>query len=171
MRRLETERLYIRKFEVKDAEACHELFADEDAMRWVAMFPPLLSIEETNDRIREWMQDDKHYAILKKDTGEFIGYIAVNPDSEENRKDTRELGFAMLKEHRRHGYMAEVVSTVLDELRNEGITYVWACCFEGNEASKKLIEKIGFEFQQEGCFEAKNDRKYKSYEFKLTLHK
>jgi len=65
--------------------------------------------------------------------------------------------------------MSEAVKAVLKELENEGITYVWACCFKGNEASERLIRKMGFEFQKEGTFEAQNDRTYESYEFRMTL--
>lgn len=36
-----------------------------------------------------------------------IGYIAIQPDSEECREDTRELGFALISKYRGQGYMKE----------------------------------------------------------------
>ena len=101
MKKTETERLVIRKFKTGDAPAAHILFTDDDAMRWLAMYPPLTSLEETEARISEWIHDEEHFAIEKKETGEFIGYIAINPDSEEDREDTRELGFGTVKNERR----------------------------------------------------------------------
>lgn len=171
MKRIETERLIIRKIALEDAEAAHELFSDGDAMRWVGIYPPLTDISETRERITEWNSDEEEerFALLKRDTGEFLGYIAVNPDSEEEREDTRELGFAMRAKVRRQGYMKEALMAVLDELRREGIVYVWACCFKGNDASEKLISGLGFELMQEGTYEVKNDREYVSLEFRLEL--
>lgn len=169
MKRLETERMIIRRFEAGDAVQAHRLFTDGETMRWVGLYPPHSTMEETEKRIRKWTEHDLHYALIKRDTRDFLGYIIVKPDSEENREDTRELGFAVRKDFRNSGYMSEAVRAVLKELEDEGITYVWACCFKGNEASEHLIRKLGFEFQKEGTFEAPNDRVYESYEFRMTL--
>ncbi len=171
MKRIETERLVIRKIDLCDADMAHELFCDEDAMRWVGIFPPLNSIEKTKERLREWHADEEEerFSILKKDTKEFLGYVAINPDSEEEREDTKELGFALRKKVRGQGYMNEALRAVLNELKQEGITYVWACCFKGNASSEKLIRNLGFQLMQEGTYEVENDRTYESLEFRIEL--
>lgn len=169
MKTLETQRLLLRNFEPADAIGAHDLFSDSEAMRMVGMYPPLASIEETMARVERWSRHDSRLAVIKKDSGEFVGYIAVNPDSGENREDTRELGFAALKKHRRSGYMKEAVQAVLDDLKKQGVRYVWACCFKENAASETFIRSLGFAFQQEGTYEAKNDRTYESLEFRMTL--
>ena len=46
--------------------------------------------------------------------------------------------------------MSEVILEVLKYLFSKDVVYVWACCFQDNIASKKLIEKMGFEFMR-GC--------------------
>ncbi|MGI6192799.1 MAG: GNAT family N-acetyltransferase [Christensenellales bacterium] len=169
MKRLESERLILRNFEPSDVDGAHTLFSDDEAMRYVGMYPPLATMEETRERVERWGRFDERLAIIKKDTGECIGYIALNPDSEEEREDTRELGFAISARHRRNGYMREAVQTVLEDLKKQGIRFVWACCFKVNAASEAFITNLGFAFQQEGSYDAENDRSYESLEFRMML--
>lgn len=77
---------------------------------------------------------------------------------EENREDTRELGFTPISMYRRKGYIKEAINAVLNELSKSKVRYVWASCFKENSFSEKLIRSIGFEFQQEGIFKVPNDR-------------
>lgn len=65
--------------------------------------------------------------------------------------------------------MREAINAILAQLREEGIIYVWACCFKENTSSETLIRSLGFEFQQEGTFDAENDRTYELLEFRMTL--
>lgn len=166
--RIETQRLVIRNFQAADAEAAHGLFSDGETMRLVGMYPAFTRLAETAERIERWKETDQHLAITLKETGELLGYIAINPDSEEGRTDTRELGFALMPRFRRKGYMKEAVRAVLDALRQNGVAYVWACCFKENTASEHLIRSMGFEFQLEGTFAAP-DKIYQSLEYRITI--
>ena len=166
---METKRLVLRRFLKGDAGDVHGLFCEEEAMRMVGMYPPLHSMEETEERIGRWAMAEGRLAVVLKETGACIGYVAVNPDSEESRENTRELGFALRGDYRGRGYMKEALTAVLEELKEQNVRYVWACCFQENSASEKLIRAMGFEFQQEGTYDAPNDREYKSLEFRITL--
>lgn len=106
---------------------------------------------------------------MYKNTNKVIGYIAVHEDSEEGRSDTKELGFALNHQYHRQGIMSEVIDSVLDYLFSEDILTVWACCFQYNISSKNLIEKIGFEFIQEGKFYSDSFKKeIPSYEYRMS---
>lgn len=166
---LETGRLSLRPFEEQDAKQAHALFCDEEAMRLAGMYPPLTRLEQTQERIRRWAEEADRLAIVLKDTGALIGYIAVKPDSEEGRDDTKELGFALIADYRGRGYMKEAVNAVLEELARRRIAYVWACCFRENAASEGLIRSLGFEFRQAGSYISANDREYESLEFVKEL--
>ncbi|MDD5935317.1 MAG: GNAT family N-acetyltransferase [Clostridiales bacterium] len=166
---METERLLLRHFIKNDAKEAHELFSDEEAMRMDGMYPLFTHFEETKERIDHWVNSEKHLAIVLKETGELLGYVVINPDSEEGREDTRELGFALISKYRGNGYMKEAINAVLKELSKRNIVYVWACCFKENIPSERLIRSIGFEFQQEGTFNSPNDREYESLEFRMKL--
>lgn len=166
---METNRLELRFFRQSDAPGAHELFCDEQAMRLVGMYPPYTQLEQSRDRVRRWADSERRLAIVHKETGEFLGYVAVNPDSEEGRADTRELGFALIERYRGRGFMKEALGAVLRDLAQKGVVFVWACCFKGNAASENLIHSLGFEFQQEGSYDAPNDRRYESLEFRIIL--
>lgn len=43
--------------------------------------------------------------------------------------------------------MTETIKAVVEYLKVKGIGFVWACCFKENVQSKNLIERLGFEFQ------------------------
>lgn len=169
MKRIETDRLFIRPFILSDAKAAHELFSDGEAMRFLALFPPLITMDESIERTKKWSKDGRHFATVKKVTDEFIGYISINPDSEDNREDTKEIGFAILNKHRRNGYMKETVRAVLNELRKDGICYVWACCFKNNDSSEQLIKGLGFEFMNGGQYLIDNDQIVDTLEFRIEL--
>lgn len=169
MKRIESERLVLRNFSMDDVTEIHELFCIDDAMRLVGMYPAFTDISETKERIERWEKVDQHLAITLKASGTLLGYIAINPDSEEKRDDTRELGFAILPKYRRKGYMRETINAVFRDLEEQGVRYVWACCFKENTSSENLIRSMGFEFQGEGIYEVKNDRVHKSMEFRINL--
>lgn len=121
----ETKRLLLRYFAESDAKEAHELFCDDEAMRMVGMYPPFTRFEETETRINKWANEKEYLAIVLKETGALIGYIAIHPDSEEGREDTRELGFTLISKYRGQGYMKEAANAVLKELAGNNITYVW----------------------------------------------
>lgn len=97
-----------------------------------------------------------------------MDYVAINPDSKTGRHDTRELGFAAVARHRRHGCMREPVQAVLDDLKQQGVRRVWACCIRENEASAAFFRSLGFEFQREGAYHPANDHAYASLKFRIA---
>ena len=62
--------------------------------------------------------------------------------------------------------MTEVIYQILDYLFLNDIEYVYSCCFQNNRPSKRLIEKCGFTFEQEGSFYAESlNKSFKSFEY------
>lgn len=147
---IETERLLLRAFKATDLNDMNEFCSQPqiETVGWSAH----KSIAETEKVLAQWAANDNIFAIVYKQTDKVIGYIAVHEDSEDGRADTKELGFAMNNEYRRHGFMQEAVTAVLDYLFAHGIEYVWACCIWDNTPSKSLIEKLRFQFIGEGNF-------------------
>ena len=167
---IETKRLVIRPFTMDDVSDIHDLFVLPDVMRLVGMAPAHSSIRESEIRISRWIQHGLHHAVALKESGKVIGYIVIKPDSEEKREDTRELGFALKPEYQCRGYMTETVRAVVNQLKSEGVRFVWACCFVDNLPSRKLIERCGFEFQNNGAFFAEGElRTYQSLEYRIEL--
>jgi len=164
-----TENLIIRDISVDDAKEAFELFKDENAMRFLSLYPPLNNMVEVYERLNEWINEGTHYSIVSKENNTFIGYVAINPDSEEDREDTKELGFGLIEKYRHKGFMYEALSSILDYLKQEKIKYVWACCLKGNDDSRRLVEKLNFKLKNIGTYEVENDREYTSYEYRKVI--
>lgn len=168
--RFETERLLIRPFIMDDVYDMHDLFVLYDVMQPVGMAPALTKINDSRERISRWIQRGIHHAIVLKGMNKVIGYIAIKPDSEEKREDTRELGFALNPKYQHQAYMSETINAVIEYLRINGICFVWACCFKDNVSSQKLIERCGFTFQNTGEYFAQTElRVYQSLEYRMNL--
>ncbi len=167
---IETERLLVRPFTMADVSDMHDLFVLSEVMQPVGMAPAFTKIEDSRERISRWIKKEIHHAIVLKEIGKVIGYIVIKPDSEDNREDSRELGFALNPQYQHQAYMTETVNAVIAYLRVEGIRFVWACCFKDNLASKNLIERCGFAFQNSGEYFVETEQHtYQSLEFRMNL--
>lgn len=167
---IETKRLLIRPFLMDDVFDMHDLFILSEVMQPVGMAPAFTKIEDSRERISRWIKKGIHHAIVLKGTNKVIGYIAIKPDSEDSREDSRELGFALNPQYQHQAYMTETVNAVIEYLRVDGIRFVWACCFKDNLVSKNLIERCGFEFQNSGEYFVETEQHtYQSLEFRMRL--
>lgn len=164
---LDTTRVCLRNFCRQDLNDMHE-FCSQTEIEMVG-WRVHKNIEETKKVLEQWIGNENIFAVVDKTTNKVIGYIAVHEDSEEGRSDTKELGFALNNQYHRQGIMSEVINGVLNYVFSKNILYVWACCFQNNISSKKLIEKIGFEFMQEGKFYSDSFKKeIPSYEYRMS---
>lgn len=166
--KLETERTLLRNFnneDLQDVFAYCSYKSVGDNAGWAAH----KTLDDSKLVLGGWINNLNQFAIVDKETKNVIGHITINEDSEEGREDTKELGFALHPDYQRKGIMSEVVNEILTYLFIHDIEYVWACCFKENISSKKLIEKLGFIFQQEGNFYSSSlDKTFDSYEYCLT---
>lgn len=167
---IDTKRLLLRPVIPDDATALHAFFCLPEEMRLLGLAPAHTTTDQSEALVARWAEDGQHHALLLRDSGTLIGYIAIQPDSEENRPDTRELGFGLLPQWRHQGYMTEAIQGVLSMLSQQNIRYVWACCFRENTASERLIRRCGFRYIQDGFFFAPGEaREYASLEFCMKL--
>lgn len=167
---MQTERIELRNFRIQDID---DVFAycSQDGVGENAGWAKHQSVDESRRILRKWIANENMLAIVYRPTLQVIGHVGIYPDSEEGRNDTRELGFALNRQFQRQGIMTEAVKLVLSSLSAAGVKYVWACCFQHNIPSKKLIEKCGFSFMQEGVFHSETlGREYPSYEYRITLN-
>ena len=166
--RLTTKRLEIRPFMESDLNDVYEYCARDGVgsnAGWAAHASP----EESAEILRDWISAGHKHAIVWLESGNVIGHIAIDPDSEEDRADTRELGCALHPRFHRRGIMTEAIQAVLAHLFDTDVQFVWACCFQSNTASKGMIEKCGFRLMQEGVFYSSSlDREFASYEYRIT---
>ncbi|GLW90357.1 GNAT family N-acetyltransferase [Actinokineospora globicatena] len=147
--RLSAERLVLRSFEPGDARAFAAYRSDSGVARYQAWETPL-SVERAGEVVAGYAGDDPgavgwfQYAISLD--GVLIGDLGVN--LHENRMQA-EIGFTIAASSQGRGYGTEAVARVLRHLFvDRGLHRVSAECDPRNEASARLLERVGF--QREG---------------------
>ena len=127
MLQLKTERLLLKPYEECDREAMLSLLYN-DEIRQTFMLPDFQTEQEAAAmwlRLKAWSLSDRHfeYGIYRQGRLE-LGYV-IHPDSK-NR-----------------GYATEALAAAMEELFRMGYAVVQAGLFEGNDASRRVMEKCG----------------------------
>ena len=86
------------------------------------------------------------YAIIRKEDNANIGYVQLIKIEE-----GWEIGYHIAKKYTGKGYATEAVSLFLSYLKdNIDLDVIIGICLSDNKASKRVLEKSGFEFVYEG---------------------
>ena len=144
---LETERLFLRKFRMEDAEAVFAYASNEDTARFVS-WEAHRTLDDTR-RFLQWELDryqagqTSEWAVMEKADGRIIGSIGVVDYQEQHR--SCEIGYALGREYWGQGIVAEALERVLRYLFEEcDMNRIHAVCCEENLASARVLEKCGF---------------------------
>ena len=144
---LETERLILRRFELKDAPHFFELNSDPEVIRYTGD-PPFESIEAAEAFIKAYdvYKRDGYgrWAVELKSNGEFLGFCGLRLDDDGPETD---IGFRF---HRRHwcmGYASESGQACLDHGFNTlGLRRIIGRAMHENKASIRVLQKLGMRF-------------------------
>lgn len=151
---IQTERLLLREFELRDEEDVHMYGSDPEVCRFTAWGPN--SVEDTRTVIAQrraaqltWPRNRVELALEHVGDGRVIGSIMLDVVSRENR--AAELGYAMNREFWNGGYATEAAAAVVDRAFSQlKLHRVFATCDARNLASVRVLEKLGF--RREGHF-------------------
>ena len=145
---IETERLILRKWTLEDAQSLYESAKDPDVGP-IAGWPAHRSLEESRWALEHVLTGAECYAICEKGKQKAIGAIELKCKGHTDmtdRDDECELGYWLGKPFWGRGYMPEAARAMLhrgfDEL---GMTTIWCGYYEGNDKSKRVQEKLGFQ--------------------------
>ena len=146
---LETERLILRKWEITDAESLFEYAKDPDVGP-IAGWPPHKSVEESRNVIEYVFNGKECYAICEKENNIAIGAVELklkgHTDMTES-EDECELGYWLGKPFWGRGYMPEAAAELLRRgFEDLKMTTIWCGYYDGNIKSKRVQEKLGFEY-------------------------
>jgi RimJ/RimL family protein N-acetyltransferase len=146
---LQTARLRIRPFEpANDAAALHELWGDAEAMRFVPG-----AAQETVDGTRarlQWALDRAppgwgFWAVEERE-GRLIGGAGLFPEAWEGPEV--ELAYHVVPSAWSRGYATEAGAALLDAAwRETDLDQVLAFAFEGNRASRRVMEKLRMHYE------------------------
>lgn len=136
---LETDRLILRAWRVSDAAVVHELWSERDARvpphrRLDAHGHPTIAELETRGLA------DGLLMIELRSSAEVIGYCGFT--------DEPELAYELLGRHWGHGFATEAARAVIERARVSGTSQFRAGVRDWNVASRRVLEKLGFEVER-----------------------
>ena len=144
-----TDRLILRAWTEDDADFLYEL-AKNPLIGKGAGWLPHKDAEYSKAIIRTVLAGEDDYAITLKDNPDRpIGSIGMSvgaiPKRGIEREDEAEIGYWLGQEYWGHGYATEALSAIVDYCFKEiGISRIWCSFFDGNEKSRKVIERCSF---------------------------
>ena len=146
---IETERLLLRPWCEADAEALYEYAKDPDVGP-PAGWPPHTSVENSRQLIKNVLSAPETYAVCLKN-GKAIGSVGLKLKGSTDmtdREDECELGYWIGKPFWGQGLIPEASRALLAyAFEKLGMRAVWCGYYEGNEKSKKVQQKLGFQYQ------------------------
>ena len=160
--KIETNRLILRRFTVKDVNAMYKNWASEDEVTKYLTWPTHTSVDVTHKVLEEWIPqysetDYYNWAIELREIGEPIGNITAGKLDDE--KASAFLGWCLGTRWWGQGIMPEAARAVLQYLFAE-VEYnrIAAKHDSENVKSGRVMQKIGM--TREGTFRAsgKNNR-------------
>lgn len=147
---LETDRVILRKLQIEDALGMFSYFSKDIVTEFYDLdtFTSVKQAEELINRLllRYEMGKQIRWAIVLKDTMEFIGTCGFHSIEEENWK--AEIGYELHPDYWSQGIMTEVIKTVVEYGFHEiGLNRIEALYDPRNLASAKVLEKNRFEYE------------------------
>jgi ribosomal-protein-alanine N-acetyltransferase len=160
---LETERLVLRQLSPDDLDALAPYFADPEVMRY--MGGKTLTRAEVEARIARFMHvfdldGIGQFAVERKEDGHVLGRCGIlvwetDPwrpvaKAEATKATETEIGYLLGRPHWGQGYATEAATAVRDYAQAElGEERLIALIQDGNEASKRVAEKLGMSFERD----------------------
>lgn len=150
---IETERLLLRELLLSDVEGMFELDSNPNVHIYLGN-KPVTTIEESKAQIENIQQQYKDFgtgrwAVILKETNEFIGWSGIKFITNEinNHQNFYEIGYRFIEKHWNKGYATEAgkafINYAFSEMKVDGI---YAYADEGNQNSRKILEKLGLQF-------------------------
>jgi ribosomal-protein-alanine N-acetyltransferase len=145
---LETDRLHLVELNQSHAETLFKQFSHIDVTRYYGM-DPFVDLEQAEKMIDNFAaayssKRSMRWGIQLKETGELVGTIGLNNLQIWSKKC--EVGYDLHPNYWGKGYVKEVLQTVISYCFDElNLSRIGATTFPANEASWKILLKIGFE--------------------------
>lgn len=147
---LESERLILRPFCTEDIDDLYE-YASVEGVGEMAGWRHHESKEKSKEILQMFIDEDKVFALVLKDSGKVIGSLGVEKYGLEDKLTEfdgylgREIGYVLSKAYWGKGLMPEAVSTVIDYLFGViDLDFLTCGYFDFNSQSKRVQEKCGF---------------------------
>jgi len=146
---LETERLTLSPVTPEDSALIYPVMADPEVMAHMdvaAMDDPDMTLAFIEGRVGEMERGEALYwSVRLSDDNRFVG--SVDLTDIDRRHHRAEIGFVLARPVWGQGYGYEAVQAVLGHAATLGFRRLWARTQVGDNASEKLLNKLGFEVE------------------------
>ena len=151
MKKIETQRLVLRKVELTDTENIYKILSNEKVISNLNM-DIHKSIEDTHKLLEDYFRGLEEkvkfpYAILNKDTSEFIGVFLIKLDLYD--EDCFEFTIYLDEKYWGNGIYTEVlpymITVAFEDVKTGNFR---GFAMEKNKASIRVLEKCGFELEK-----------------------
>jgi RimJ/RimL family protein N-acetyltransferase len=158
---LNTKRIVLREFQLRDEEKLFELDSDPEVMKYLTggiatareeILPLIKRVEflreKFSSRFGVWIAETK-------ETKEFIGWFHFRPDRKDLQNTKRiELGYRLKKNFWGRGIATEVSFALINKGFTElSVEEVFAITLKDNLASQAVMKKVGMGFVREFDYE------------------
>ena len=147
---LESNRLYLRPWQMEDASILYEISKDEEIGPRCG-WSPHTSIEHSCFILKNILMVEDTYAIVLKENNTVIGNIALMHSKDSNfarNENEGEVGFWLDKKHWNKGFTTEACKKLLEYLFSIGHKKIRIDAAVENVASNKIIQKCGCHFSK-----------------------
>ncbi|SCB47778.1 GNAT family N-acetyltransferase [Rhizobium multihospitium] len=147
-----SERLVLRAPHEEDIDALAHLANNANVATMVSRMPHPYTANDAADFVRRTKLGEIGkcvYAITKADNGAFLGCCGVEPTGDPR---TVEIGYWLGEPYWNQGYTTEAAHALVDMVfrTRESVAQIDARCRVMNVASRRVVQKCGFQFQGSG---------------------
>lgn len=150
-RKLETERLILRRIEQEDYKQAYENWCSREMVEKYVLWSKHANPDVTKKLYEKWISeyDDNEtyrWIIEFKENKEVIGTIDVSKKF--LAYSTCELGYCLSDDYWNKGIMTEAIKRVIKFLFEEcGAKTIWAEFLKNNPASGRVMQKVGMKYE------------------------
>jgi RimJ/RimL family protein N-acetyltransferase len=159
---IKTKRLILRQSDKNDRFLMVKIFKNPEIMQTLSGVESF-SDKEIDFTLNNWTESIKNqrpfggYLAYEKKSGKFVGYVSLDHIAY-TRPDRAEISYALFKEFRGKGYGFEMAYAIMKHMvpkalkrklrlpNDVPLRAVTGTAIKNNTASKKILEKLGFEF-------------------------
>lgn len=147
-----SERLVLRAPHEEDIDALAHLANNANVATMVSRMPHPYTTNDAADFVRRSKLGEIGkcvYAITKADNGAFLGCCGIESTADPR---TVEIGYWLGEPHWNQGYTTEAAHALIDMVfrTRENVAQIDARCRVMNVASRRVVQKCGFQFQGSG---------------------
>ena len=140
---IDTPRLHLRPWDDTDAPALYEL-ARDPRIGMLCGWTPYEHIDDAHEALSTFLAAPDSYAVTLASTGELVGSIALRIDTDSPEASLADIGYWIGAPYWGNGYATEAGNAIIDRARELGFTMIILNYVDGNDASRRVSEKLGF---------------------------